>query len=98
MLAGSAVAGWCFVVGAARLRASARHALGFALRYLAESAFPIYVLHQPVVVVLGAGVVLLPLGIAAKFALLLTRLGRPSRSRSTTSGCVPSGRRDSCSA
>jgi len=29
------------------------------------------VLHQPVVVVLGAGVVLLPLGIAPKFVLLL---------------------------
>lgn len=71
VLVGSAVAGWCFVVAL----------LGFAyerftrscpsLRYLAESAFPIYVLHQPVVVVLAAGVVLLPLGIATKFVLLL---------------------------
>jgi uncharacterized protein (DUF2147 family) len=71
VLVGSAVAGWCFVVGL----------LGFArervtrsspqLRYLAESAFPIYVLHQPVIVVLAAGVVLLPLGIGAKFVSLL---------------------------
>lgn len=71
VLVGSAVAGWCFVaalLGFARecvTRSAAR------MPYLAESAFPIYVLHQPVIVVLGAGVVLLPLGIAAKFALLL---------------------------
>jgi uncharacterized protein (DUF2147 family) len=72
VLAGTAVAGWCFVVallGFARDRVT-RSSL--RLRYLAESAFPIYVLHQPVVVVLGAGVVLLPLGIVAKFVLLLT--------------------------
>jgi peptidoglycan/LPS O-acetylase OafA/YrhL len=71
VLAGSAVAGWCFVVallGFARERVARS---GPGLRYLAESAFPIYVLHQPVVVVLGAAVVLLPLGIAAKFVLLL---------------------------
>jgi uncharacterized protein (DUF2147 family) len=42
------------------------------LRYLAESAFPIFLLHQPVTVVLGYGVVQLPLGIAAKFMLLLS--------------------------
>jgi uncharacterized protein (DUF2147 family) len=71
VLAGSAVAGWCFVVAL----------LGFAqvhwsgprrrLDWLVESAFPVYVLHQPVVVLIGAGVVALPLGIAAKFVLLL---------------------------
>ena len=72
VLVGSAVAGWCFVVallGFARERVTRS---GPRLRYLAESAFPIYVLHQPVVVVLAAGVVLLPLGIIAKFVLLLT--------------------------
>jgi uncharacterized protein (DUF2147 family) len=71
VLAGSAIAGWCFVVallGFARERVTRS---GPRLNYLAESAFPIYVLHQPVVVVLGAGVVLLPLGIATKFVLLL---------------------------
>lgn len=71
VLAGTAVAGWCFVltlIGAARERVTSS---GPRLRYLAESAFPIYVLHQPVVVVLGAAVVALPLGIAAKFGLLL---------------------------
>ena len=71
VLIGSAVAGWCFVVallGSFRERVT-RSSPG--LRYLAESAFPIYVLHQPVVVVLAAGVVALPLGIATKFPLLL---------------------------
>ena len=71
VLAGTAVAGWCFVVallGCARERVTRS---GPRLRYLAESAFPIYVLHQPVVVVLGAAVVALPLGIPAKFVLLL---------------------------
>ncbi len=72
VLAGTAVAGWCFVVAL----------LGFAhervtsssprMRYLAESAFPIYLLHQPVIVFLGYPIVQLPLGIAAKFVLLLT--------------------------
>jgi peptidoglycan/LPS O-acetylase OafA/YrhL len=71
VLVSSAVAAWCFVVallGFARERVT-RSAP--SLDYLVESAFPIYVLHQPVVVVLAAGVVELPLGIAAKFVLLL---------------------------
>lgn len=71
VLAGSAVAGWCYVaalVGFARGRVTGA---GPRLRWLAESAFPVYVLHQLVIVILGAGVVLLPLGIAAKFGLLL---------------------------
>lgn len=70
VLVGSAVAGWCFVaalLGFARERVTRS---GPRLRYLTESAFPIYVLHQPVVVLLAAGVVTLPLGIAAKFVLL----------------------------
>ena len=71
LLVGSAVAGWCFVVallGFARerfVRASP------ALRWLSESAFPVYLLHQPVIVFLGYRVVRLPLGVAAKFAVLL---------------------------
>jgi glucan biosynthesis protein C len=72
VLVGTAVAGWCFVVAL----------LGFAhervttssprMRYLAESAFPIFLLHQPAIVFLGYPIVQLPLGIAAKFVLLLT--------------------------
>lgn len=71
VLAGTAVAGWCFVVALLGFSRGRVTRSSGSLRYLAESAFPIYVLHQPVVVVLAAGVVLLPLGIAAKFVLLL---------------------------
>jgi uncharacterized protein (DUF2147 family) len=42
-----------------------------ALAYLSESAFPVYVLHQAAIVLPGYFIVGLPLGIAAKFALLL---------------------------
>ena len=42
-----------------------------ALAYLGESAFPIYILHQPVIVFLGYWIVQLSWGIAAKYALLL---------------------------
>jgi peptidoglycan/LPS O-acetylase OafA/YrhL len=71
VLIGAAVAGWCFVV--AGLGAAQRRLVrgGPRLAYLAESAFPVYVLHQPVIVLLGAGVVALPLGVGAKFLLLL---------------------------
>ncbi|MBW2236321.1 MAG: acyltransferase family protein, partial [Deltaproteobacteria bacterium] len=72
VLAGTAVTGWCFVVAL----------LGFAhqrttrssprLDYLAESAFPIYLLHQPVIVFLGYPLVQLPLGVGTKFVLLLS--------------------------
>ncbi len=71
LLAGVAVAGWCFVVallGFARGRFTGR---GRTFAYLKESAFPIYLLHQPAIVCLGFGVVALPLGIGAKFVLLL---------------------------
>jgi peptidoglycan/LPS O-acetylase OafA/YrhL len=72
VLAAAAVAGWCLVVAWLGLARARVRRSGPALAYLAESAFPIYVLHQPVIVLLGAGVVQLPLGVAAKFALLLT--------------------------
>jgi peptidoglycan/LPS O-acetylase OafA/YrhL len=71
VLVASGVASWCFVVaglGAARTRLDRRSR---QLDYLAESAFPVYVLHQPVIVFLAVGVTQLPLGVAAKFALLL---------------------------
>jgi peptidoglycan/LPS O-acetylase OafA/YrhL len=71
VLVAAAVAGWCFVV--AWLGAAQRRLAGPSRRlaYLAESAFPIYVLHQPVIVLLGVGVVALPVGAGAKFLLLL---------------------------
>jgi peptidoglycan/LPS O-acetylase OafA/YrhL len=72
LLAGSAVAGWCFVLA---FLGSAHRFLFFtnrAHRYLVESAFPVYVLHQSAIVLLGYFLVLdLPLGIATKFFLLL---------------------------
>jgi glucan biosynthesis protein C len=72
LLAGPAVAGWCAVVAIVgfaneRLRRPARW-----LRYGRETAFPVYLLHQPAIVFLGYGVVQLPLGLWTKFAVLLT--------------------------
>ncbi len=71
MLAGSAVAGWCFVVALLGLAKARLARPSRALAYLVESAFPIYLLHQTGVAFLAYGVVRLPLGIAAKFALVL---------------------------
>ena len=71
LLAGSAVAGWCFVVAFLGVgRRLVTHGSA-ALSYLAESAFPVYVLHQAAIVVPGWFIVGLPLGIAAKFTALL---------------------------
>jgi glucan biosynthesis protein C len=71
LLAGTAVAGWCFVVallGAAHRFLSPRTA---GLSYLTESAFPVYWLHQSAIVLIGFPILQLELGIAAKYALLL---------------------------
>ncbi len=71
VLALTAVAGWSFVIfllGASRqlsLRPSA------ALAYLSEASMPIYVLHQPAIVILAWVVVGWPLGPLAKFTLIL---------------------------
>ena len=46
LLIGSAVAGWCFVVALVGLAHQFLTTSGPALRYLSESAFPVYVLHQ----------------------------------------------------
>jgi uncharacterized protein (DUF2147 family) len=72
LLAGSAVAGWCFVLA---LLGLAQRFLNFgntALHYLSEAAFPVYILHQAAIVVPGYFLLHLSLGVAAKFALLLT--------------------------
>lgn len=71
LLASVAVAGWCFVV--AFLGWSRQH-LSFstpALRYLTESAFPVYLLHQSAIVIPGYFLIQLPLGMWTKFVLLL---------------------------
>jgi peptidoglycan/LPS O-acetylase OafA/YrhL len=71
LLVGVAVAGWCCV--AAFLGFVHAHSPGSGpfLDALAESALPVYLLHQPVIVLLGFGVVQLPLGVVPKFTLLL---------------------------
>jgi peptidoglycan/LPS O-acetylase OafA/YrhL len=71
VLAGTAVTGWCFVVALLGLAHQRVTRSSPRLRWLAESAFPIYLLHQPVIVFLGYPLVQLPLGVATKFALLL---------------------------
>ena len=68
---GAAVAGWCCVVALLGFVRSRAPRAGPRLDALAESALPVYLLHQPVIVVLGYGVVALPFGIAVKFVLLL---------------------------
>lgn len=71
LLAGSAIAGWCFVV--ALLGAAHRFlaTVTTGLSYLTESAFPIYWLHQSAIVLIGYLIIQLELGIAAKYALVL---------------------------
>ncbi|HEU0305086.1 MAG TPA: DUF2147 domain-containing protein, partial [Gaiellaceae bacterium] len=71
LLAGSAVAGWCFVVAWLGIGRRFLTASSSALAYLSESAFPVYVLHQAAIVLPGYFIVRLPLGVLAKFVLLL---------------------------
>src|SRR5262245_49557781 len=71
LLVGSAVAGWCFVVALLGLAHRFLTTSGPALHYLSESAFPVYVLHQAAIVLPGYFLIRLPLGIGAKFVLLL---------------------------
>jgi hypothetical protein len=71
VLAGSAVAGWCFKLVILRLGDGVRRACGRALPYPRDSAFPVYILHQVAIVVPGYFLLRLLLGIPAKFVLLL---------------------------
>jgi glucan biosynthesis protein C len=71
LLANTAIAGWCFVIA---LLGWAHRKLTFttpALGYLTESAFPVYLLHQACIVIPGYFLIQLPLGLWAKFLLLL---------------------------
>lgn len=71
ILALTAVAGWCWVIaflGHAHRRLQRDAAV---LGYLTESAFPVYLLHQSAIVLPGYFLIQLPIGIWAKFALLL---------------------------
>ncbi|MEE8311207.1 MAG: DUF2147 domain-containing protein [Candidatus Binatia bacterium] len=71
MLAGSAVAGWCFVVAILGYARSAFTQDGPMMHYLRESAFPVYIIHQLSLVLVGYVVVQWSLGIAAKYAIVL---------------------------
>ncbi len=71
LLAGSAVASWCFVVALLGFAHQRWTRSGPVLAYLSESAFPVYILHQLAIVTIGYWLVRLPLGIPAKFTLLL---------------------------
>ena len=71
ILAGTAVAGWCFVVALLgfaneRLASSTR-----GLPALSESAYPVYLLHQPAIVLLAVLLVPLSMSLWLKFVLLL---------------------------
>jgi glucan biosynthesis protein C len=70
MLAHTAIAGWCFVLA---FLGWARRMLSFttpALRYLTESAFPVYLLHQSAIVIPGHFLIQLALGLWTKFVFL----------------------------
>jgi uncharacterized protein (DUF2147 family) len=71
LLVGSAVAGWCFVVALLGIGRRFFTSSSPVLTYLSESAFPVYVLHQAAIILPGYWIVRLPLGITAKFVLLL---------------------------
>jgi glucan biosynthesis protein C len=71
LLVGSAIAGWCFVVALLGIGKRFFTSTSPTLAYLSESAFPVYVLHQAGIVVPGYFIVRLPLGVPAKFGLLL---------------------------
>ncbi|MFN8543729.1 MAG: acyltransferase family protein [Candidatus Binatia bacterium] len=71
VLAGSALAGWCFVIALLGLGRAFRPSARLELGYLRESAFPVYILHQVAIVLSGYAIIQLPLGIGAKFALIL---------------------------
>ncbi len=70
-LAGSAIAAWCFVLTLLGHARTWRLPDGPVLAYLAESAFPVYVLHQLAIVVIGYQLVGLAWGVAAKFLVLV---------------------------
>ena len=67
----SAVAGACIVM--AILGYGRQHLAGRerGLAYARESAMPVYVLHQPLIILLALPVVALPLGVPAKLGLLV---------------------------
>jgi len=68
----AAVVGWSLIVALLGLAHSCLTRTNAVLDYLRESAFPVYILHQMEIVCIGYGIIQLPLGMAAKYVLLLT--------------------------
>jgi len=71
----TAVVGWSMIVvllGFAHSHLMRTNAL---LDYLSESAYAVYILHQAAVVCIGYWIIQLPLGMAAKYGLLLAAAG-----------------------
>jgi uncharacterized protein (DUF2147 family) len=71
ILAATAVAAWCSIIailGFANVRWTAENE---TFRYLRESAFPVYLFHQPALVLIGYVVIHTGFGVAAKFVLTL---------------------------
>jgi peptidoglycan/LPS O-acetylase OafA/YrhL len=75
LLVGVAVAGWCSVVALLGFVRARNPDASPLVQALADSALPVYLLHQPVIVFLGFGIVQLPLGLWTKFVLLLITSG-----------------------
>jgi peptidoglycan/LPS O-acetylase OafA/YrhL len=66
-----AIAAWCFIMFLLGWARSYLTAATPTLGYLAHSAFPVYILHQPAIVLIGYWLIQLPMGIIPKFLLLL---------------------------
>jgi len=68
---GLVVASWGIIVALLGFTQGHLMRTNALLDYLKESAYPVYLLHQAAVVCIGYRIIQLPLGIAAKYALLL---------------------------
>lgn len=66
-----AIAAWCFIVFLLGWARSYLTTTTPTLGYLSRSAFPVYILHQPAIVLIGFWLIQLPMGIIPKFLLLL---------------------------
>lgn len=71
ILAHTAIAGWCFVIALLGWARARIRATGPLLRYLQESAFPVYLLHQSAIVIPGYFLIQSSLGLWTKWGLLL---------------------------
>ncbi|HYB99658.1 MAG TPA: acyltransferase [Candidatus Limnocylindrales bacterium] len=71
MLVGPAVAGWCYVLALLGIGRRMLIASGPAHAYLSESTFPVYILHQVAIIVVGYWLIRLTLPLPLEFVLLV---------------------------